>query len=129
MKTSGLLTTCVNVSTVGPRNEITLPRIIIKRANLSNKRPIYLFPVDENDTLGISPRPPVKRPYRKIWLSRKGQFIIPGFLRKSRGITTGTNLMFLYNGSEILVTILSSRVAEKERENNWKPFTESLVVN
>ncbi|MFW9990662.1 MAG: hypothetical protein ACFFD4_01260 [Candidatus Odinarchaeota archaeon] len=126
LKTSGLLHTSIKVATVENGNQISLPAIIMRRAGIFNRAVIYLFMVDDAGMVGISVRPPARGRYKRIRLSNGGKFIIPRFLRDSQGITAGTNLMFLYNGSEILITRLTSKDGNQEVKEKWKSFSRKL---
>ncbi|MFW9997472.1 MAG: hypothetical protein ACFFD4_35860 [Candidatus Odinarchaeota archaeon] len=98
------MTTSEKVSTVGIRNQITLPKMIREGVNIREKTPVYIQAVDNVDYLVISLQPPVGGVYSKIKISEKGQLVISKSLWESKGIQGGTNVVFsLINTEKIKV--------------------------
>ncbi|MFW9998243.1 MAG: hypothetical protein ACFFD4_39750, partial [Candidatus Odinarchaeota archaeon] len=61
------------VSTVGIRKQVTLPKAIRERVNITEKMWAYIQASDKDDQLIISLQPPVKGLYSKMMISPKGQ--------------------------------------------------------
>ncbi|MFW9997109.1 MAG: AbrB/MazE/SpoVT family DNA-binding domain-containing protein [Candidatus Odinarchaeota archaeon] len=115
------------VSTVGIRNQVTLPKAIREGVNISKKTRAYIQAGEKEDQLVISLQPPVKGVYSKIKISPKGQLVIPKNLRESKGIKEGTNVVFsLIDGERIRVQKLLEKRKEKEKTWRWTFLVEVI---
>jgi len=107
------------VSTVGIRNQVTLPKVIREGLNISEKTGAYMQGSEKSDQMIISLKQPAEGVYSKIKISEKGQLVIPKNLRESKGIKEGTNLVFsLISDEKIGVQKLLEK--KKEKETNWR---------
>jgi AbrB family looped-hinge helix DNA binding protein len=99
------------VSTVGIRNQVTLPKPVRLKVNISEKSSAYIQAAAKNgEYLVITLQPPESGVYNKIKISEKGQLVIPKNLRESTGINEGTNLVFsVIEGKKIRVQKLKER--------------------
>jgi len=106
------------VSTVGVRNQVTLPKVIRKKAKIREKMIAYIQAREDENNLVITLDPPAGI-YNKIKISEKGQLVIPKNLRESKGIKKGNNLVFsIKDEKEIAVKKLDER--KKEKAKNWR---------
>ncbi|MFW9997768.1 MAG: AbrB/MazE/SpoVT family DNA-binding domain-containing protein [Candidatus Odinarchaeota archaeon] len=113
------MTVSEKVSTVGIRNQVTLPKVIREGMNIKEKTRAYIQAVDKEDCLVISLQPPAGGVYSKIKISEKGQLVLPKNLRESKGIKEGTNVVFsLISDEKIRVQKLLEK--RKEREASWR---------
>ncbi|MHA1167008.1 MAG: hypothetical protein ACTSP4_10460 [Candidatus Hodarchaeales archaeon] len=107
------------VSTVGIRNQVTLPKIIREKMRITQKTTAYIRSTEKGNFLLITLEPPTGTTFNKIKISEKGQLVIPKNLRESKKITEGTNLIFSMSGtSEIKIQKLLKK--RKEQEKNWR---------
>ena len=107
------------VSTVGIRNQVTLPKQVRERVKTGTKRLAYIQAREKEDSLFITLEPPTAGTYNKIKISEKGQLVIPKNLRESKDIREGTNLVFSVKGErEIMVQKLIDQ--RKEHEISWR---------
>ena len=81
------------VSTVGIRNQVTLPKPIRESLQISEKAEAYICVAE--DGLKLTTAQPEEGIFNRIKISEKGQLVIPKNLRESLGINEGTNLLFL----------------------------------
>ena len=109
------------VSTVGIRNQVTLPKLIREQAKIGNKVQAYIRANEAEKCLIITIEPPTGT-YNKIKISEKGQLVIPKNLRESKGITEGTNLVFtVTREKEIwLQKLIEKRPVGKRKVENWR---------
>ncbi|MFW9995312.1 MAG: AbrB/MazE/SpoVT family DNA-binding domain-containing protein [Candidatus Odinarchaeota archaeon] len=113
------MTASEKVSTVGIRNQVTLPKTIREGMNIREKTRAYIQGSEKGDHLVISLQPPVEGVYSKIKISEKGQLVLPVNLRESKGIKEGTNVVFsLISDEKIRVQKLLEK--RKEREASWR---------
>ncbi|MFW9991206.1 MAG: hypothetical protein ACFFD4_04025 [Candidatus Odinarchaeota archaeon] len=100
------------VSTVGVRNQVTLPKDVRNKAHIAGRSTAFIRADAESDSLIITPKPPDTGIYNRIKISEKGQLVIPRNLRESKGIATSTNLVFSISGEgEVTVQKLKERKA------------------
>ncbi|MHA1449288.1 MAG: AbrB/MazE/SpoVT family DNA-binding domain-containing protein [Candidatus Hodarchaeales archaeon] len=81
------------VSTVGIRNQVTLPKAIRESLQISEKTVAFISVCD--DGLRLTTVKPEEGVFNRIKISEKGQLVIPKNLRESLGIREGTNLLFM----------------------------------
>ncbi|MFW9998159.1 MAG: hypothetical protein ACFFD4_39320, partial [Candidatus Odinarchaeota archaeon] len=65
------MTASEKVSTVGIRNQVTLPKTIREGMNIKEKTRAYIQGSEKGDYLVISLQPPVEGVYSKIKISEK----------------------------------------------------------
>ncbi|MFW9993446.1 MAG: AbrB/MazE/SpoVT family DNA-binding domain-containing protein [Candidatus Odinarchaeota archaeon] len=115
------------VSAVGVRNQVTLPKVIRRKAKIKEKMVAYIHARDKEDSLVITLNPPDEGVYNRIKISEKGQLVIPKNLRESKHIKQGNNLVFSIEGDqEITVKKLAERRREKSNNWRWQFFIEIL---
>ncbi|MFW9996573.1 MAG: AbrB/MazE/SpoVT family DNA-binding domain-containing protein [Candidatus Odinarchaeota archaeon] len=108
------------VSTVGIRNQVTLPKAIREGMNIKEKTRAYIQASEREVQLIISLKRPTEGVYSRIKISPKGQLVIPKNLRSSKGIEEGTNLVFsLLDEEKISVQKLLDKRKEKEKTWRW----------
>ncbi|MFW9996155.1 MAG: AbrB/MazE/SpoVT family DNA-binding domain-containing protein [Candidatus Odinarchaeota archaeon] len=108
------------VSTVGVRNQVTLPKVIRKKAKIREKAVACIQARDKDGSLAITLNPPEQGVYNRIKISGKGQLVIPKNLRESKGIKEGVNLVFSINGDgEITMKKLAERRGTKSSSKRW----------
>jgi AbrB family looped-hinge helix DNA binding protein len=117
------------VSTVGVRNQVTLPKTVRERVDIANKATAFILAADKEDFLIITFQSPSSGVYNKIKISEKGQLVIPKNLRMSMGIAEGTNLVFSVTEKK-MITI---RILEKSKESTsanskWQFLTKLLEI-
>ncbi|MFW9994299.1 MAG: AbrB/MazE/SpoVT family DNA-binding domain-containing protein [Candidatus Odinarchaeota archaeon] len=107
------------VSTVGIRNQVTLPKHIREKAKIGEKIAAYIQV--REDMLVITLDPPDEGiVYNRIKISEKGQLVIPKNLRESKGIKEGSNLIFnSTNGDEITVRKLVEKRGSTAKNWRW----------
>jgi AbrB family looped-hinge helix DNA binding protein len=106
------------VSTVGVRNQVTLPKVIRKKAKIKEKMVAYIQAKDKDNFLVITLDPP-KGVYNKIKISEKGQLVIPKNLRESKNIKKGNNLVFSIK-DENVIAVKKLIERRKEKNKNWR---------
>ena len=108
------------VSTVGIRNQVTMPKVIRESLKITTKITVFIKAVDKEKKLVITVKEPESGVYNKIKISEKGQLVVPKNLRESMGIKEGMNLMFSKTGEGIKVTKLERAGKEKEQLDTWQ---------
>ncbi|MFW9991578.1 MAG: AbrB/MazE/SpoVT family DNA-binding domain-containing protein [Candidatus Odinarchaeota archaeon] len=121
------MVTVEKVSTVGIRNQVTLPKPVREELNIGEKSLAYIqAAVKEGKYLIITLQPPEAGVYNKIKISEKGQLVIPKNLRESTGIYEGTNLVFsVIGGNEIRIQKLKERKTD-QFSKRWSFLVEVL---
>ncbi|MHA1449668.1 MAG: AbrB/MazE/SpoVT family DNA-binding domain-containing protein [Candidatus Hodarchaeales archaeon] len=108
------------VSTVGIRNQVTLPKSVREGIKINKKTQAYIQAIEKEDILVISLDPPSGGIFNKIKISEKGQLVIPKNLRESKGIGEGTNLVFSISADKnIKVQKLKERKEGKPAVKSW----------
>ncbi|MFW9992924.1 MAG: hypothetical protein ACFFD4_12855 [Candidatus Odinarchaeota archaeon] len=115
------------VSTVGVRNQITLPKLVREKLNITVKTAVFIQSDDKADSLVMTLEPPQNGVFNRITISGKGQLVIPGNLRLSKGIKEGTNLIFSLTGDRIKVQKLA-RSKQKKMPTRWTFFLTTFKV-
>jgi AbrB family looped-hinge helix DNA binding protein len=117
------------VSTVGIRNQVTLPKQVRERVKVGEKTTAYIQAWEKEEFLVITLEPPNNGVYNKIKISEKGQLVIPKNLRESTGIIEGTNLVFSVFGKErIRIQKLKEREIEEKYPKRWNFLIDVLDV-
>ncbi len=112
--------TVEKVSTVGIRNQVTMPKVIRESLKITTKITAYIRAVDKEKKMVITVKEPESGVYNRIKISEKGQLVVPKNLRESMGIKEGTNLMFEKKGEGIRVTKLDVAGKGKEKLDTWQ---------
>ncbi|MFW9996641.1 MAG: AbrB/MazE/SpoVT family DNA-binding domain-containing protein [Candidatus Odinarchaeota archaeon] len=108
------------VSTIGIRNQITLPKDIRDAVKITAKTEVYIKNQEDQESLIISLEKPTEGVYNSVKISEKGQLVIPKNYRESKGIKGGTNLLFrVSSGTDIIVQILPPERKESTRDQRW----------
>lgn len=119
----------VMVAKISNRNQTTLPSEIRHKMGITGKRSLFVWqsPFLSEETVILSIEPPVKKTYKAIKISDKGQIVIPSHYRDSLGITLGDNIVFsiVSNMIELPEVILFQKM--KDHENVL--FTWDHMIN
>ncbi|MFW9994843.1 MAG: AbrB/MazE/SpoVT family DNA-binding domain-containing protein [Candidatus Odinarchaeota archaeon] len=115
------------VSTVGIRNQVTLPKGVRDKLKIVTRTPAFIRAGGIDNRLIISLNPPEGSIFNRIKISEKGQLVIPKNFRESTGIKENTNLVFSVEGEEIAIQKLVERRASLA-DNYWSFLLSTIVT-
>ncbi|MHA2297127.1 MAG: AbrB/MazE/SpoVT family DNA-binding domain-containing protein [Candidatus Hodarchaeales archaeon] len=117
------------ISTVGIRNQVTLPKQVREKVKIGEKIAAYIQAVEKREFLVITMDPPSNGVYNRIKISEKGQLVIPKNLRESTGIVEGTNLVFsTHEKGKIRVQKLKEREIKEKTPKRWNFLMDVIDV-